>query len=99
MTVFREHRFPERATPAGYSAQLESYGLQLPISAPVHDRRTPPDQGGGGLAHPDAPPCLIPRSKYTSPFALKYEGLALAALKLLFLSAGYRAIEATIGEK
>jgi len=31
VTVFHERRLPERATPAGYAALIDAYGLKIPI--------------------------------------------------------------------
>ncbi len=31
VTVFQERRLPETATPAGYSALIDAYGLEVPL--------------------------------------------------------------------
>ncbi len=31
ITVFHERRLPQRATPAGYAALIDAYGLQVPL--------------------------------------------------------------------
>ena len=48
VTVFQERRLPERATPAGYSALIDAYGLAVPLPrTSVRYRRAPPDHRTG----------------------------------------------------
>ena len=95
VTVFQERRLPERATPAGYSALIGAFDLQVPLPPdPVRHRRAPPDYGRGGwrIMTPRHAPHATLEGHLT--FALKYEGLDLAVLKRLFLATGAGAIEA-----
>ena len=88
VTVFQERRLPERGTPAGYSALIGAFDLQVPLPrtlSAIGERHR--DHGGGGLA--------TYRRRATRrtahldghlTFALKYEGLDLAVLSRLFLA-------------
>lgn len=97
ITVFQERRLPERATPAGYSALIDAYGLKVPLprtlSATGEHHR---------IRNENNWRILTPRHK-PSPdlgghlkFALKYEGVDLAVLKRLFIAAGPHEIEVIV---
>ncbi len=85
VTVFRERRLPVRATPAGYAALIEAYGVVVPLprtlSATGERHRTTEQAGWRILTPRHAPP---PNIEGHLTFALKYEGLELAVLKRLF---------------
>jgi hypothetical protein len=98
--VFQERRLPERATPAGYSALIDAYGLAVPLprtlSAISERHRTFEDRGWRIMTPRHAP---HPTLEGHLTFALKYEGLDLAILKRLFLTTGPAAIETLVREK
>jgi Fic/DOC family len=100
VTVFQERRLPETATPAGYSALIDAYGLEVPlprtlsaISAQHHMLQ----RDGWRIMTPRHAPAASLEGHLT--FALKYEGLDLAVLKRLFLAAGPSPIEAIVRAK
>jgi len=86
---FQERRLPERATPAGYSALIEAYALQVPLprtlSATGERHRIREMDGWRILTPRHAPP---PTLAGHLTFALRYEGLDLAVLKRLFRRTG-----------
>lgn len=89
VTVFQERRLPEPATPAGYSALIDAYGLDVPLPRTLsaigaHHRLV--EKGGWRLMTPRHAPEATLEGHLT--FALKYEGLDLAALKRLFQTTG-----------
>jgi len=89
VTVFQERRLPEQATPAGYSALIGAYGLDLPLPATLfatgqHHRIR--EEGGWRIMTPRHAPKPTLEGHLT--FALKYEGLDLAVLKRLFAATG-----------
>jgi hypothetical protein len=97
VTVFQEQRLPERATPAGYAALIEAYGLRIPLPRTLsaigehHRLRT---EAGWRILTPRHAPSPDLGGHLT--FALKYEGVDLAVLKRLFEAAGPREIEAFV---
>jgi len=100
VTVFRERRLPEAATPAGYSALIDVYDLEAPLprilSATGEHHRIVEREGWRLMTPRHAPqPTLIGHLT----FALKYEGLDLAVLKRLFGATGPRPIEALVQSK
>src|SRR5271165_1744276 len=100
VTVFQERRLPERATPAGYSALIGAFDLQIPLPRTLsaigeHHRIT--EEGGWRIMTPRHAPHATLEGHLT--FALKYEGLDLTVLKRLFLAAGAGAIETLVREK
>jgi hypothetical protein len=100
VTVFQERRLPEQATPAGYSALIGAYGLQVPLPRTLcaigqHHRMT--EEGGWRIMTPRHAPYATLDGHLT--FALKYEGLDLTTLKRLFLEVGSGAIEALVSNK
>ena len=94
VTVFQERRLPERATPAGYSALIGAFDLQVPLPrtlSAIGERHRITEEGGWRIMTPRHAPHATLEGHLT--FALKYEGLDLAVLKRLFLAAGSGAIE------
>jgi hypothetical protein len=100
VTVFHERALPERATPAGYSAIIDAYGLRVPLprtlSATGEHHRTRNEAGWRILTPRHAP---SPDLEGHLTFALKYEGLDLAVLKRLFAAAPPAEIEAIVRAK
>ncbi len=89
MNVFHQRRLPETATPAGYGALIEAYGLQAPIPiklAATGERHRVTDTVDWQIMTPRHQPQASLQGHLT--FALKYEGLDLAVLKRLFLATG-----------
>jgi len=97
VTVFHERRLPEPATPAGYAALIDAYGLgaPLPLSlAAIGARHRTFEKDGWRLLTPrHAPPATL---EGHLTFALKYEGLDLAVLGRLFAEVGPAAIAAIV---
>lgn len=88
---------PEKAIPAGYSAIIDFYDLEVPLPRVLfatRDRhRTIRTQDWRILTPRHAPP----HNLYGHlTFVLKYEGLDLAVLKRLFLAIGPESIEALV---
>lgn len=97
--VFHERRLPERATPAGYSALIDAYGLQVPLPltlSAIGDHHRVVERAGWRITTPRHGPHPSLAGHLT--FALKYEGLDLAVLKRLFLATGPAPIEALVRE-
>lgn len=94
VTVFQERRLPETATPAGYSALIDAYRLEVPLprtlSATGRHHRILERDCWRILAPRHAPATTL---EGHLTFALKYEGVDLAILKRLFLSTGPGPIE------
>ncbi|MDN5870778.1 MAG: Fic family protein [Nitrococcus sp.] len=100
VTVFQERRLPEKATPAGYSALIDAYGLAVPLPrtlCAIGARHRILEKNGWRLMTPRHAPRSTLEGHLT--FALKYEGLDLAVLKRLFLAAGPGAIAAFMRAK
>lgn len=100
VSVFQERRLPETATPAGYSALIDAYGLAVPLPrtlSAIGRRHRIIEQDGWRLMTPRHAPHPTLEGHLT--FALKYEGLDLAVLKRLFLATGPAAIEELVREK
>lgn len=100
VTVFQERRLPETATPAGYSALIDAYGLEVPLprllsATGAHHRIT--EREGWRIMTPRHAPESNLEGHLT--FALKYEGLDLAVLKRLFKTLGPEPIEALVRDK
>lgn len=95
--VFHEKRLPERATPVGYAALIDTYDLQVPwprtLSA-ISERHRIRTEGGWRMLTPRHAPDSSLEGHLT--FALKYEGLDLAILKRLFQRTGPAPIEAIV---
>ena len=95
--VFRERRLPELATPAGYAALIDAFGLAVPIPATlcaIATRHKIAEQDGWRLFTPRHAPAPSLDGHLT--FALKYEGLDLVVLKRLFMATGPEPIEAMV---
>lgn len=100
VTIFQERRLPETATPAGYSALIDAYGLAVPlprILSATGKRHRIIEQDGWRIMTPRHAPHPTLEGHLT--FALKYEGLDLAVLKRLFQATGPVTIEALVREK
>lgn len=100
VTVFQERRLPEQATPAGYSALIDAFELQVPLPrtlSAISDHHRIREEGGWRIMTPRHAPHPTLEGHLT--FALKYEGLDLAVLKRLFLATGPAAIEAIVHGK
>jgi hypothetical protein len=100
ITVFHERALPERATPAGHAALIDSCGLKVPLprtlSATGEHHRIR-NQAGWRILTPRHAPSPDLDGHLT--FALKYEGVDLAVLKRLFEAIGSRDIEALVRAK
>ena len=100
VTVFHERRLPETATPAGYSALIDFYDLEVPLPRMLsatgeHHRKHVRDRWR--ILTPRHAPDPTLEGHLT--FALKYEGLDLAILKRLFLATGPASIESIVHAK
>ena len=87
VTTFHERRLSERATPAGYSALIDAYGLAVPLPrvlSAIGERHRIVEEGGWRILTPRHAPHSTLKGHLT--FALKHEGLDLAVLKRLFLA-------------
>jgi hypothetical protein len=102
VTVFHGRSLPERATPVGYAALIDSFlaisstpSVPLPrrLSA-IGGRHRAIDTGDWRLYSPRYEPQPTLEGHLT--FALKYEGLDLAVLKRLFLAVGPADMEAIV---
>ena len=100
VTIFQDQLLPERATPAGYAALIEAYHIKVPLprtlSATSEHHRVR-NEDGWRILTPRHKPAATLEGHLT--FALKYEGLDLAVLNLLFEAVGARAIEAIVHGK
>ena len=100
VTVFQERRLPEKATPAGYSALIDAYGVDAPLPrmlSAVGEHHRIVEENMWRIMTPRHAPHPTLEGHLT--FALKYEGLDLAVLKRLFMRAGSTAVEAVVREK
>lgn len=89
VNVFHRRRLPEAATPVGYGALIDAYGLRVPVPiklAATGERHRVTDTSAWLIMTPRHRPEANLRGHLT--FALKYEGLDLAVLKRLFLTTG-----------
>ena len=93
MNVFHQRRLPETATPAGYGALINAFGLQAPVPiklAATGERHRVTDTMDWLIITPRHQPQESLQGHLT--FALKYEGLNLTVLKRLFLATGPKPI-------
>ncbi len=100
VTIFHETALPEKATPAGYAALIDAYGLKVPLPltlSAISERHRVKTEGGWRLLTPRHAPAADLEGHLT--FALKYEGLDLAVLKRLFAAAAAGAIESLVRAK
>lgn len=96
---FQERRLPARATPVGYAALIEAYGLNVPLPrtlSAVGERHRILDRDHWRILTPRHAPAATLEGHLT--FALRYEGLDLAVLKRLFQKTGAAPIEAWMRE-
>ncbi|QOZ36148.1 Fic family protein [Bradyrhizobium sp. CCBAU 53421] len=87
VSVFRDRRLPEAATPAGYAALIDAYQLPVPVPhvlSAVGTKHRILEQAGWRIYTPRHAPAPTLEGHLT--FALKNEGLDLAILKRLFLA-------------
>ena len=97
VTILLERRLPEPATPAGYSALIDAYGLRVPLPRTlfaIGARHRILEADSWRLMTPRHAPHPTLEGHLT--FALKYEGLDLAVLKRLFQATDPSAIEALV---
>ncbi|MFC1543661.1 Fic family protein [Gemmatimonadota bacterium] len=90
-------RLPGTATPAGYCALIDAYGLSVPLPQTLYatgERHRTKKEDGWTLLTPRHAPDSTLEGHLT--FALKYEGLDLAVLRRLFLKVGSRPIETIV---
>ena len=88
---------PKRATPAGYAALIDAYGLAVPLPRLLFatgERHRVIEEEGWRILTPRHAPDATLAGHLT--FALKYEGLDLAILKRLYLAVEAAAIEAIV---
>ena len=101
VTVFHELALPEKATPAGYSALIDAFGLRVPLPRTLwatgeRHHRILSGEGWRILTPRHAP---SPDLEGHLTFALKYEGLDLVVLKRLFARVESGEIEAVVRSK
>lgn len=100
VTIFHERALPETATPAGYAALIDAFGLRVPLprklSATGEHHRIRQHAGWRILTPRHAP---SPDLEGHLTFALKYEGLDLAILKRLFAVLAPVEIESVVRSK
>lgn len=100
VTVFHDRRLPERATPAGYAAVIDAFALKVPLPrmlSAIGERHRVIEQEGWRILTPRHAPQPTLEGHLT--FALKYEGLDLAVLKLLFEALAPQDLEALVRAK
>ncbi len=100
VTVFHERRLPVKATPAGYAALIEAYGLAVPLPRTLSatgQHHKVIEEAGWRITTPRHAPNASLEGHLT--FALKYEGLDLAVLKRLFEAVSPGDIEALVRAK
>lgn len=100
VVIFHGQPLPEKATPTGYAALIDAYGLQVPLPrtlSAVSERHRIRTEGGWRILTTRHAPSRDLDGHLT--FALKYEGLDLAVLKRLFLATGPGPIAALVRAK
>lgn len=100
VTVFQDRRLPERATPAGYAALIDTYALKVPLPnslAAIGKRHRLKQEAGWRIFTPRHAPSADLVGHLT--FALKYEGIDLAILKRLFQTVAASEIAAIVRAK
>ncbi len=97
VTVFHERRLPARATPVGYGALIDAFGLSVPypttLSA-IGERHRNVEAAGWRLYTPRHLPPATLEGHLT--FALRYEGVDLLVLKRLFQAVGPAPVETVV---
>ncbi|HEY1339328.1 MAG TPA: Fic family protein [Bryobacteraceae bacterium] len=100
VTIFHEQALPEKATPAGYAALIDAYGLRAPLprtlSATGEHHRVKKSAGWRILTPRHAPSADL---EGHLTFALKYEGLDLTVLKRLFAALAPGDIQSIVHSK
>lgn len=89
VSIFHDRWLPEAAAPAGYAALIDAYGLTVPLPlslAAIGPRHKVYAADGWRVYTPRHAPRADLAGHLT--FALRYEGLDLAALKALFSATG-----------
>lgn len=97
VTVFHGSRLPERSTPVGYAALIDTHKLQVPLPrmlSAIGPRHKEYEQDDWHIYTPRHAPVASLGGHLT--FALKYEGLDLLVLKALFQATGPEPIEALV---
>ena len=97
--IFHGQRLPETATPAGYAALIDAWGLEVPLPrvlTATGDRHRIIEQDGWRILTPRHAPQPTLEGHLT--FALKNEGVDLAVLKRLFQATGSTPIEHLVRE-
>ena len=100
VTVFYQRALPERATPAGYAALIDAFGLSVPLPrtlSAIGERHRVREEAGWRILTPRHAPSPDVEGHLT--FALKYEGVDLAVLKRLFTVVPAAEIEAIVRAK
>jgi hypothetical protein len=100
VTVFQDYRLPERATPAGYAALIDAYGLNTPLPrtlCAIGERHRIIEKDGWRILTPRHAPQASLEGHLT--FALKHEALDLLVLKRLFEALTPGDIEALVRAK
>ncbi|MDA2925511.1 cell filamentation protein Fic, partial [Acidobacteria bacterium AH-259-L09] len=100
VSVFHERRLPVKATPAGYAALIDAYGLAVPlprILSATGEHHKVIEEAGWRIMTPRHAPNASLEGHLT--FALKYEGLDLTVLKRLFKAVSPGDIEALVRAK
>lgn len=96
-TSFHDRRLPERAIPVGYAALIDAYDLAVPVPrtlSAVGARHVTYRADGWKIYTPRHLPDATLQGHLI--FALRHEGVDLAVLKRLFLSAGATAIASLV---
>src|SRR4029077_21271632 len=91
---------PEGATPAGYAALIDAFGLRVPFPLTLSafgERHRVRQEAGWRILTPRHAPSTDLDGHLT--FALKYEGLDLAVLKRLFTTIAPADIAAVVRAK
>ncbi len=94
---FLERALPERATPVGYAALVDAFGLSVPLPrtlSAIGERHRTYERAGWRIFTPRHAPSASLEGHLV--FALKYEGLDLAVLKRLFAATGSNPIEGMV---
>jgi hypothetical protein len=97
--AFQERRLPELAAPAGYSALIDAFQLQVPLPrtlSAIGERHRILEQDNWRILTPRHAPHATLEGHLT--FALKNEGLDLAVLSRLFEAVGPGPIETLVRE-
>jgi hypothetical protein len=100
VSVIHDRRLPETATPAGYAALIDAYGLPVPVPrtlSAIGTKHRIIEEGGWRIYTPRHAPEATLEGHLT--FALKNEALDLAVLKRLFLAVNEGEIAELVRQK